>query len=330
MRPRLRIIAAITAALALPLALGLTESACFDFDATMAGGVLGDSGPPPPNDEDGATLDGNVATEDGAAPPRGDGGDGGGPVGNDGGPKEGGPAPGYDAGPFCNAMASNAGVILCDSFDDGTQLPGLYFNVEGQTGGTLAKTTASADSPPDALDLKTFPIDDGGIINVALRESDIVVPALPANLTFAFALNPQQIDTTAGAAIVLGAVDFLDVAGNRYSVGLAINVVSGLPALALDEQSGFVDGGSSNIPHVVPAAKAPNMNAWNDIVVTIQWTAPTTATASVTINGAVGLAPFAMTMTVQATSLQVGIGTSYVTQPAPAWELLYDNVSFAD
>ena len=63
------------------------------------------------------------------------------------------------------------------------------------------------------------------------------VPAVPATLTFSFSVEPLQIDTTANAAIILGAVDFLDGAGYRYTVGLAINVASGLPALALGEQA---------------------------------------------------------------------------------------------
>jgi len=147
-------------------------------------------------------------------------------------------------------------------------------------------------------------------------------------MTFAFNLEPVQIDTAANAAIVLGAVDFLDAAGDRYSLGLAINVVSGLPALALDEQSGFADGGSSIIAHTLPPNHAPAMNTWSSVVLTIDWTSATTGTASVTVNGTVDLATFSLTMTVAATSLQVGIGTAYVTQPAPTWELLYDNVWF--
>jgi len=285
---------------------GLALAACFDFGATMAGGPLEDGGA---SARDAGSHDAG-SSEDAHA-------DGGSDAGSDGG-----------ATTFCASLPADAGVVLCDDFDEPNTLPGIYFPVQGDTWGTLTLTDASALSPPSSVDEKTMPLDDGGVIDLALRDDGIAVPALPATMTFAFALSPVQIDPTPGAAIVLGAIDFLDGANNRYSVGLAINVASGLPALALDEQSGFADGGSSNVPHVVLAADAPNMNAWNDIVITIVWTAPTTATASVTINGNAGLSSLALTMTVTAASLQVGIGTSYVTQPAPVWELLYDNVWF--
>jgi hypothetical protein len=167
------------------------------------------------------------------------------------------------------------------------------------------------------------------VIDVALRDSRITtLPTLPATMTFAFDLDPVQIDTAANAAIVLGAVDFLDAAGDRYSLGLAINVVSGQAALALDEQSGFADGGSSILAHALPVNHAPPMNQWSSVALTIDWQSATTGSATVTVNGNEDLSVPSLTMTVTATKLQVGIGTAYVTQPAPAWQLLYDDVWF--
>jgi len=296
MHPRLRIIALVA-----PLAVALVVTACFNFGATMAGGPLEEGGSPSGLD---ATF-ADVHVSDDA---------------------------GHDAGhaaAFCASFPADAGLVLCDDFDEPSSLPGPYFDIEEEIEGLLAEVDGGL-SPPNALQETTVPLDDGGLIDVALRDNQIftTLPTLPATMTFAFNLEPVQIDTAANAAIVLGAVDFLDAAGDRYSLGLAINVVSGLPALALDEQSGFADGGSSIIAHTLPPNHAPAMNTWSSVVLTIDWTSATTGTASVTVNGTVDLATFSLTMTVAATSLQVGIGTAYVTQPAPTWELLYDNVWF--
>jgi hypothetical protein len=303
MHPRLRIIAVVAPATAVAVALAMT--ACFDFGATMAGGPPDDGGSP-------SGLDAAFADAQDAGSPAAE--------------------AGSDGGGFCASLSRVAldggRLVLCDDFDEPASLPGPYFDVEGEIGGVLAEVEGGL-SPPSALAETTTPLDDGGLINVALRDAPIAPPTLTATMTFAFSLEPVQIDTAPNAAIVLGAVDFFDAAGDRYSLGLAINVVSGQPALALDEQSGFADGGSSILAHALPANGAPPMNQWSTVALTIDWTSATTGTASVTVNGAVELAPFALTMTVAATSLQVGIGTAYVTQPAPAWELLYDNVWFA-
>jgi hypothetical protein len=167
---------------------------------------------------------------------------------------------------------------------------------------------------------------------------------VPSTLTFAFSVEPVRIDATANASIVLGAVDFLDRAGYRYTVGLSIVVVSGAPALELGEQSGLASGGDYPdgapplyVNHPLSQTLTLPMNAWTDIVIELDWAAGSGADAGTTLAGKVtvgGAQPFdvPLTMTLVPQSLQIGIGTSFVTEydsgPSPVWELRYDNVLF--
>jgi len=315
MHPSLRIIA--------PGLAAVLAGACFDFDATMAGGPRVDAG-----SSDQTTADAGVDSGPVDATAEGSG---------DAGPDAGDAGADHDAasaadGPFC--VPPESGIFFCDDFDEGG-LPGKW-QTWAEMGGTLVETDASSVSPPNSVDETTMALTNGQVVNVALR-TPLPVPKVPATLTFAFSVQPLRIDTTANAAIVLGAVDFLDGAGYRYSVGLAINVVSGLPALDLGEQSGLASGGNfpdgappTYVSHPLPPTMPLAMNAWTDIVVELDWTA-SSLEGKVTVGGSQEL-DVPLTMTVVPTSLQIGIGTSFVTEYeaglSPVWELRYDNVLF--
>jgi hypothetical protein len=313
------------------LAAGVLSGACFDFDATMAGGSPGDSGAGDTSVADGSHPDGSIDGGADAAPEVGadsslDAGDSG--------PREAGSAPDGSV-PYCASLAQpEGGLFFCDDFDE-QALPGSW-QTWAETNGTIVETDASWVSPPNSVDETTVALSNGQIINVALR-TPMPVPAVPTTLRLEFRIQLLRIDTTAGAAIVLGAIDFLDNAGYRYTVGLAINVASGLPALALGEQSGLADG--DNFPdgapptfvnHPLSPAMPLTMNAWSDIVIEVDWGASS-------LEGKVIVGPnleldVPLTMTVVPTSLQIGVGTSFVTEYAtglsPVWELRYDNVLF--
>jgi len=230
MHPSLRMVAS---GLVSGLVSGLLSGACFDFDATMAGGPLVDAGGD-------ALTDASVTDS-----PQSDG-----PVdasvdATDGGPVEasGVTDSGTPTGPYCESLTPpDAGLFFCDDFDE-HPLPGSW-NTWVETAGSMTETDASAVSPPNSVDESTIQLANGQVVNVALRTSFNPVPAVPVTLTFAFEVEPVQIDPAAGAAIILGAIDFLDGSGDRYTVGLAVNVANGLPALALGEQSGVVSGGN--------------------------------------------------------------------------------------
>jgi len=301
------------------LVAGLLSGACFDFDATMAGGPLVDAGgdaladasvtDAPQND---GPLDASVDAGDGA-PVEASVTDSGSPT-----------------GPFCKSLTPpEAGLFFCDDFDEHA-LPGSW-QTWVETAGTLTETDASAVSPPTSVDETTIELASGQAVNVALRTTLQPVPAVPATMTFAFDVQPVQFDPTAGAAIVLGAIDFLDGAGDRYTVGLAINVANGAPALALGEQSSAADGAPpAFVNHPLSPAMPLAMNAWSRVVIEVDWGAASVE-GRVLVDGNSELA-VPLTMTVVPTSLQIGVGTSFVTTYdgglSPVWELRYDDVVF--
>ncbi len=286
--------------------------ACFDFDATIAGGPL-DGSADSTSTADGATT-GDASDHDGGA---GDAGDG--SVVTD--------ASGdTSTGPFCASYphpTSPGALFFCDDFDE-DPLPGSWASYVHMSG-TLTETNAISVSAPNSLDESIPAIALGGTLDVALR-TPFSLPPIPSTMTLAFSIDPVQIDTTANSAIVLSAIDFLDANGGRYSLVLSIQTESGAATMNFSEQSGLSDGGMPYIAHVLAPALAPNTFTTLDIE--IDWTTLTTAEAKITVGGLQAL-DTALTMTVQATSLQIGIGTSYVHEPSPGWELRYDNVVFS-
>ncbi|MGD0524284.1 MAG: hypothetical protein ABSE49_04020 [Polyangiaceae bacterium] len=313
------------------LLLGLVGG-CFDFDATMAGGGGSDSGVDALRETsvvaEGSVDDGpgdaTVDTSESAAPESGaiesgvDAGDS-----------------GSSGGPFCASLARpDGGIFFCDDFDE-KPLPNAW-ETWAQMEGTLVETDASSRSPPNSVDETTTMLSYGQALNVALR-TPLPVPTVPSTLTLAFSLEPLQIDTTANAAIVLGAIDFLDASGYRYTVGLAINVASGAPALAVGEQTGPANGGNypdgappTFVNHPLSQTMPLPMKTWTDLVLEIDW-ASSGLTGKVTVGGNQEL-DVPLTMSLVPASLQIGIGTSFVTEYegglSPVWELRYDNVAF--
>ena len=320
MRPPLRMIAA---GLAVAMA-----AACFNFGATMAGGVLVDSGGPPGD----AGIDVSIHLP---------------PLALDGGrPKD--VARGEDArvlphdsgiwrdgAPFCaNRRRPDGGIFFCDDFDEGP-LPGSWMTY-GDVNGTIVESDASALSPPCSAEETVLAVASGTVINVALRTT-LNVPSLPSTMRLTFDVEPVRIDTTGGAAIVLGAIDFLDSVGNRYTVALDINVAEGQPGLAMGVQNGRANGGDfpdgappsfNNYP-LAANEKLP-IEAWTNIVVELDWTT-SSLQAKIFVGGSAQLS-VPLTMTVVPMSLQIGIGTSFVTEYdsglSPVWEVRYDNVVF--
>jgi hypothetical protein len=307
------------------LVAGMLSGACFDFDATMAGGPLVDASSDAPTDasvtdapQNDGSFDASVDAGDGA-------------------PVEASSVTdsGMPTGPYCASLtALDAGLFFCDDFDE-HGLPGSW-STWVETAGSMTETDASAVSPPSSVDETTTQLANGQAVNVALRTS-FPVPPVPVTLTFAFEVQPVQIDPTAGAAIVLGAIDFLDTSSDRYTVGLAINVSSGDPALALGEQSGVVSGGNfpdgappTFVNHPLSPMMPLKLNTWSRIVIEVDWGA-TNVEGKVSIDGTPALA-VPLTMTVVPTSLQIGVGTSFVTTYdgglSPVWEVRYDNVVF--
>jgi hypothetical protein len=230
---------------------------------------------------------------------------------------------GQNGGAFCAAAArptSPDGLFFCDDFDQGSP-PSPWTNLY-QTSGTLTQNSGAAESPPNSLDIAVGPLALNQPVDASLRAS-LGVPPLPAALEFSFGLDPVRIDTTAAASIVLAAIDFLDAAQNRYTVQLAFDVQNGAPTTVLDE---LYSDGTPYIPH--PIAGPLTLGAFTDIAIQIHWASAMNATADVLMHGAIVLS-LPLTIGVDATSLQISIGTTFSSEPSSGWEVRYDNVLFS-
>jgi hypothetical protein len=225
-------------------------------------------------------------------------------------------------GAFCSAAArptSQDGLFFCDDFDVGT--PPVPWTSSYETSGTLSQNGDAAVSPPNSLDVVIDALAAQQPVNVSLRAA-VDAPPLPSALAFAFSLEPVQIDTSADASIVLAAVDFLDAARNRYTVQLAFDVQNGAATTVLDE---LYSNGMPYVPHPIPAPLT--MGAFTDVVIQIHWASTSSATADVLMNGMQVLS-LTLAMNIQATSLEISVGTTFSTEPSSGWEVRYDNVLF--
>jgi hypothetical protein len=225
-------------------------------------------------------------------------------------------------GGFCSSVprpTRQDGLFFCDDFDEGSW-PALW-NSANEISGTLAQNGGAWVSPPNSLDIAIGALAGEQPVNVSLRAS-LAPPPLPATMTFAFALDPVHIDTAAHASMVLAAIDFLDAAQKRYTVQLAFDVQNAAPTTVLDE---LYSDGTPYVPHAVPVPLT--MGSFTNVAIQVDWTGATTARAAVLMNGSQALS-VPLTMSVQATSLQISIGTTYSTEPSSGWEIRYDNVLF--
>ena len=297
-------------------------AACFDFDAT----------------ENGALVDGGA---DGTA--HGEGGEKGGPDGTTGSGDAGTDAPAEagtdsssdapahtDAPPdgatgFCGSFVPSAwAAFFCADFDEGP-LPGGWKTFD-ETAGSLTETDASWVSAPSSLEETTNALGSFQPIDVALR-TPLALPPVPSTLDLGFSFEPVTLDTSASATIVLASIDFLDASQERYSVELSLTVVNGAATLALGEQSMLSDGAAPYVYHPLPPSQPVPAGSFSDIVIEVEWATATTATGIVRVGGGQELST-PLTMTVVPESLQVGVGTSYVTEPSLGWKLRYDDVYF--
>jgi hypothetical protein len=294
-----------------PAACAALVGACYDFDATTRGGPLGDGGPPPDSGAlDSGAADGTVSdagTNDAAAP--------------DASPGDGG---------FCATLGNTKNaVFFCDDFDE-APLPGSW-NTYHEMSGTLTDTDAASVSPPSSLEEQTASLPLGQGIDVALRKQ-LTLPPIPSTSRFAFSLEPVTVDPAANATIVLVAIDFSDALPpapvNRYSVQLSLTIDgTGAATMALGEQSGFTDGSAPYVNHPLPPTTTLAVGQFTDVAIEIQWSSATSVEGRVFL-GAAQVLDVPLTMTVTPIALQIGVGTSYVTEPSPGWTLRFDNVAF--
>jgi hypothetical protein len=209
---------------------------------------------------------------------------------------------------------------FCDDFDE-HPLPGAWGTFD-QVGGSLVLDKAAFVSPPHSLLAQDSPLQPNQALDNALR-SRFTLPMPPSKIVLQFEVQPVAADTSSGAATVVAALDFVDVSNNRYSAQFALVQQGGVLRLRLEEQSGFVDGGNAYVAHQLPDSLSAGM--WTNVRLVITRTAATTASAHVSF-GSVSEIDTALAMTVNGTTLQLAIGSSFETEPSQGWKIRYDDI----
>jgi hypothetical protein len=93
--------------------------------------------------------------------------------------------------------------------------------------------------------------------------------------------------------------------------------------LRLEEQS-LVHGSPTTVLHdPMPVPIAPG--AWTDVRLAVVRTAPLVAQARASVAGSADVVTD-LTMNVDASTLQLGIGSTFETVPSMGWQTRYDNV----
>jgi hypothetical protein len=220
---------------------------------------------------------------------------------------------------FCGSLSP--APRFCDDFDE-HPLPGVWDSMD-QVGGNLSLDTTGFVSPPRALLATNSALQSGQPLDAVLRKR-FSLPSPPTTFTWGFSLQPVMPDPSTGAAAVVLSLDFTDSPGNRYSVQFTMEQDGGSIRLRLEEQSGFVDGGVSYVPHVLPDPLP--VGQWTSVQVVLTRSAATTASVHVSFGSATEL-DASLAMTVDATTLQMSVGSSYETTPSQGWTTRYDNVT---
>ncbi len=208
---------------------------------------------------------------------------------------------------------------FCDDFDE-HPLPGEW--IVDDVGGSLAEDSSSFVSPPNSLLAVYHALATGQPLDTRLR-TPLSLPAPPSVIVLEFQLEPVASDPTTGDAAVVVALDFTDAATNRYTVQITLVRQQTAIGARLEEQSGFVDGGTSYSPHALADPLPPDQ--WTHIRLVITRSSATAASALVTFNGNTELdTPLAPT--VNPSDLQLTIGSTFETEPSDGWQNRFDNV----
>jgi hypothetical protein len=222
------------------------------------------------------------------------------------------------AATYCATLSPSP--AFCDDFDEHA-LPGDW--TLDDVGGLFTEDSSSFVSRPNSLLAAYNPLASGELLDTRLR-TPLSLPATLGNIVLEFQLEPVSADPTVGNAAVVAALDFTDAANNRYTVQFTLVQEQIGIALRLEEQSGFVDGGTSYSPH--PLADPLPPQGWTNIRLVVTRSSATTASALVTFNGHVELNA-SLEMTVDPTDLQLTIGSIFETEPSGGWQNRFDNVS---
>jgi hypothetical protein len=110
---------------------------------------------------------------------------------------------------------------------------------------------------------------------------------------------------------------------NRYTLQFTLVQQGVALSMRFEEQSGFVDGGSAYANHPLPDPLT--VGSWTAVELTVDRTAANAATAHVSFGGTSEV-DLPLSLSVNATSLQLTVGSSFESEPSAGWKNRYDNV----
>ncbi len=176
-------------------------------------------------------------------------------------------------------------------------------------------------SAPHSLLAQDNALGSGMPLDTTLRASGFTLPAPPTTFTLAFQFEPVSADTTTNNAVVVASLDFTDAPGNRYTLEFTLFQpgLGGPLSMRLEEQAGFLDGGSFYASHSLPSNLV--LSSWTPISLTIN-RKTSMVTARVAFGGTTETSPdpVTLTMNVNPTQLQLTIGSSFEIEPSAGWK----------
>jgi hypothetical protein len=231
---------------------------------------------------------------------------------------EGGSSCGTPGGFFCASLCQTP--LFCADFDEHPSIPGV-FGTSNTMGGTLTLDKTAFVSSPNSLSAQDNAL-SSGTLDTNLRS--VFPVATTATITFDFQFQPAVVDPSSTADVVVASLDFTDTPGNRYTLQFTLVQEGTSLGMRFEEQAGGLDGSMFYAMHPLPDSLT--VGSWTSIALTVDRTGPMTASAHVSFGSTDEIDLSALNMTVNATSLQLTIGSAYESEPSMGWTSLYDNV----
>lgn len=225
-----------------------------------------------------------------------------------------------DAG-FCATLTGSP--LFCDDFDE-TALAAPWDQVTG-TGGTVALTTTTFTSPPNAMLVTS--LGQQSRIDLCGYKSLKSAPTT-GTYTLSFEINVVAPDTSASTSdAILAALELVDPTGYRWALQFEVSYDATAQVIDLDlsENRSFTDGGSQYTSHPVSAMTLP-VGTW-------------TRVAMVAIIGsgsesiALGLgsgsnASFSTSTGTSGAYPEILVGGTFAEKSPGGWTVAYDDVFF--
>jgi hypothetical protein len=211
---------------------------------------------------------------------------------------------------WCGAQP--ASVLFCADFDEASPLSAF---TQSTSQGTLAISTAGAESPPAELLVSASPATSSSPRAYAQHALGAFVPTDRTRLRLKMRVDQSDANQSA------------NVAWLGFNVGLANESNVALYVAAGSARVDEYSNGSTTAGHPLPDAVP--FGAWVDLVLEVHQTAGGAATLLVVVDGKTELSavPLSATFTTGPQGPTVArVGLTYVNLPTAAWTIAYDNL----